>query len=142
MGLPPGRARAFETAGKQGCDCVAWSRKRRTGFASRQGVYESPRPSSYAPTCVQSVPKCCYTPGKVAGQRTSTLKDWPPCPPIQRGGGERSRPGVSPFISALTVSCRPATFPGVWPHIWSRCPELWDFLSHRPGAEDEGRGLS
>ena len=22
------------------------------------------------------------------------------------------------------------------------CPELWDFLSHRPGAEDEGRGLS
>ena len=56
--------------------------------------------------------------------------------------GERSRPGVSPFISALTVSCRPATFPGVWPHIWSRCPELWDFLSHRPGAEDEGRGLS
>ena len=70
------------------------------------------------------------------------MRDWPPCPPIQRGGGERSRPGVSPFISALTVSCRPATFPGVWPHIWSRCPELWDFLSHRPGAEDEGRGLS
>ena len=48
MGLPPGRARAFETAGKQGCDCVAWSRKRRTGFISRQGVYECPRPSSYA----------------------------------------------------------------------------------------------
>ena len=23
MPLPPGRARAFETAGKQGCDCVA-----------------------------------------------------------------------------------------------------------------------
>ena len=74
--------------------------------------------------------------------RPNTFRDWPPCPPIQRGGGERSRPGVSPFISALTVSCRPATFPGVWPHIWSRCPELWDFLSHRPGAEDEGRGLS
>uniref|UniRef100_UPI0022E3946B hypothetical protein n=1 Tax=Enterocloster aldenensis TaxID=358742 RepID=UPI0022E3946B len=48
MRLPPGRARAFEAAGKQGCDCVAWSRKRRTGFISRQGVYESPRPSSYA----------------------------------------------------------------------------------------------
>ncbi|MFR5393693.1 MULTISPECIES: hypothetical protein [Lachnospiraceae] len=42
--LPPGRARAFEAAGKQGCDCVAWSRKRRTGFSSRQGVYESPVP--------------------------------------------------------------------------------------------------
>ena len=39
---------AFEAAGKQGCDCVAWSRKRRTGFISRQGVYECPRPSSYA----------------------------------------------------------------------------------------------
>ena len=35
-------------AGKQGCDCVAWSRKRRTSFSSRQGVYESPRPSSCA----------------------------------------------------------------------------------------------
>jgi|GEM_PF-2929326 len=58
------------------------------------------------------------------------------------GGGGRSSPGACLFISALTVSCRPATFPGVWPHIWSRCPELWDFLSHRPGAEDEGRGLS
>ena len=57
MPLPPGRARAFEAAGKQGCACVAWSRKRRSGFISRQGVYESPRPSSYAPTCGQSVPK-------------------------------------------------------------------------------------
>ena len=44
MPLPPERARAFEAAGKQGCDCVAWSRKRRTGFSSRQGVYESPVP--------------------------------------------------------------------------------------------------
>ena len=44
MRLPPGRARAFETAGKQGCDCVTWSRKCRTGFISRQGVYESPVP--------------------------------------------------------------------------------------------------
>ncbi|HED4339291.1 TPA: GTP-binding protein, partial [Campylobacter coli] len=55
MPLPPGRARAFEAARfeaarKQGCACVAWSRKRRSGFISRQGVYESPRPSSYAPT--------------------------------------------------------------------------------------------
>ena len=40
-----------------------------------------------------------------------------PCPPIQRGGGERSRPGVSPFISALTVARCPATFPGVWPQL-------------------------
>ncbi|WP_417402259.1 S-layer homology domain-containing protein [Hominenteromicrobium sp.] len=39
MPLPPERARAFEAAGKQGCDCVAWSRKRRTGFISRQGVW-------------------------------------------------------------------------------------------------------
>ena len=35
-------------AGKQGCDCVSWSRKRRAGFVSRQGVYESPRSSSHA----------------------------------------------------------------------------------------------
>ena len=55
--LPPGRARAFEAAGKQGCACVAQSRKHRSGFNSRLGVYESPRPSSYAPTCGQSVPK-------------------------------------------------------------------------------------
>jgi len=47
MPLPPGRARGFEAAGKQGCDCVAWSRKRKTGFISRQGVYENPHPSSY-----------------------------------------------------------------------------------------------
>lgn len=38
--------------------------------------------------------------------RPNTFRDWPPCPPIQRGGGERSRPGVSPFISALTVSIK------------------------------------
>ena len=42
--VAPGRARAFEAAGKQGCDCVAWSRKHRVGFISRQGVYESPVP--------------------------------------------------------------------------------------------------
>ena len=44
MRLPTGMTRAFEAAGKQGCDCVAWSRKRRTSFSSRQGVYESPVP--------------------------------------------------------------------------------------------------
>ena len=76
MPLPPGRARAFEAARfeaarKQGCACVAWSRKRRSGFISRQGVYESPRPSSYAPTCGQSVPKCGHIPGKIAGQRAT-----------------------------------------------------------------------
>ena len=71
MPLPPGRARAFEAAGKQGCACVAWSRKRRSGLISRQGVYESPSSSSYTPTCGQSVPKCDHTPGKVAGQRAT-----------------------------------------------------------------------
>ena len=39
-------AKAFETVGKQGCACVAWSRKRRSVFISRQGVYESPDPHS------------------------------------------------------------------------------------------------
>ena len=33
-------------------------------------------------------------------ERPSTLRDWPPCPPIQRDSGRRSRPGVNPFISA------------------------------------------
>ena len=42
-----GEGKGIFTAGKQGCDCVAWSRKRRTGFISRQGD-ECPRPSSYA----------------------------------------------------------------------------------------------
>ena len=49
--------------------------------------------------------------------RPSTLRDWPPCSPIQRDGGRRSRPGVNPFISALTVPRCPATFPGVWPQL-------------------------
>ena len=31
--------------------------------------------------------------------------------------GRRSRPGVTPFISALTVARCPATFPGVWPQL-------------------------
>ncbi len=39
-----GEGKGIFTAGKQGCDCVARSRKRRTGFISRQGVYESPVP--------------------------------------------------------------------------------------------------
>ena len=50
-------------------------------------------------------------------ERPSTLRDWPPCPPIQWDGGRRSRPGVTPFISALTVARCPATFPGVWPQL-------------------------
>ena len=50
-------------------------------------------------------------------KRPSTLRDWPPCPPIQWDGGRRSRPGVNPFISALTVARCPATFPGVWPQL-------------------------
>ena len=54
---------------------------------------------------------------KIERERPSTLRDWPPCPPIQRGGGRRSRPGVTPFISALTVARCPATFPGVWPQL-------------------------
>ncbi|MFR7849039.1 MAG: gluconolactonase [Coprococcus phoceensis] len=44
MRLPLGRANTFEAAGKQGCDCVAWSRKRRTGFISRQGYMKAPVP--------------------------------------------------------------------------------------------------
>ena len=49
--------------------------------------------------------------------------------------GRRSRPGVSPFISALTVARCPATFPGVW-------PQLRDTLSTSRSVGDEGRGLS
>ena len=45
------------------------------------------------------------------------MRGWSPCPPIQRNGGRRSRSGVSPFISALTVACCPAIFPGVWPQL-------------------------
>jgi len=50
-------------------------------------------------------------------ERPSTLRDWPPCPPIQRDGGRRSRPGVNPFISVLTVARCPAAFPRVWPQL-------------------------
>ena len=34
----------------------------------------------------------------------STVWDCPPCLPIQRDGGQRSRPGTNPFISVLTVA--------------------------------------
>ncbi|MCS3155766.1 hypothetical protein NXX77_26330 [Phocaeicola dorei] len=34
----------------------------------------------------------------------------------------------------MTVACCPATFPGVWPHFGTLCPQV--------GAKDEGRGLS
>ena len=50
-------------------------------------------------------------------ERPSTLRDWSPCSPIQRDGGRRSRPGVNPFISALTAPRCPVTFPGVWPQL-------------------------
>ena len=45
------------------------------------------------------------------------MRDWPPCSPIQRDGGWRSRPGANPFISVLTVARCPAIFPGVWPQL-------------------------
>ena len=45
------------------------------------------------------------------------MRDWLPCPPIQRDGGRRSRAGVNPFVSALTVARCPATFPGVWSQL-------------------------
>ena len=53
MLLPP-EVRAFEAAGKQGCDCVLWSHKRKSGFIN---AYESLRPTSYAPTYELSVLK-------------------------------------------------------------------------------------
>ena len=62
------------------------------------------------------------------------MRDWPPCLLVQRDSGRWSRPGVSPFISALTVARCPAAFPGV-------CPQVRDILSRSP-AQDEGRGLS
>ena len=39
-------------------------------FSTADRAYmNAPRPSSYAPTCGQSVPKCGHIPGKIAGQR-------------------------------------------------------------------------
>lgn len=43
MPLPPGRTRRFEATEKQDCVCVAWSRKRRAGFISRQGIMKAHR---------------------------------------------------------------------------------------------------
>ena len=62
---------------------------------------------------------------KLERVRPSTLRDWPPCPPIQRDSGRRSRPGVNPFISALTVARCPATFPGVWPQLRDTLSTSW-----------------
>lgn len=67
-------------------------------------------------------------------ERPSIFGDWPPCPPIQHDGGRRSRPGVNPFISVLTVARCPAIFPGMWPHFGTLCPQV--------EAWGEGRGLS
>ena len=53
------------------------------------------------------------------------MRDWPPCPPIQWDGGWRSRPGVNPFISALTVTRCPVTFPGVWPQLRDTLSTSW-----------------
>ena len=53
------------------------------------------------------------------------MRDWPPCLPVQRDGGRRSRPGIKPFISALTVARCPATFPGVWPQLRDTLSTSW-----------------
>ena len=65
--------------------------------------------------------------------RPSTLRDWPPCLLVQRDSGRRSRPGVSPFISALTVARCPATFPGVWPQLRDILSTSWS-MGRRTGA--------
>jgi len=65
MRLPPERARAFEAAEKQDCDCVAWSRKRKVGFISRQDVYENSRPSSHAGLRDKMSRTCGHTPAKI-----------------------------------------------------------------------------
>ena len=65
-----------------------------------------------------------FTSGKIDSLPTSTVWDCPPCLPFQRDGGRQSRPGASPFISALTVACCPAIFPGVWPNFGTFCPQV------------------
>jgi len=45
MPLAPWRARAFEAAGKRAGICGMGSRKGQSDFSSRQGVYETSRPS-------------------------------------------------------------------------------------------------
>ena len=57
-------------------------------------------------------------------ERPSTLRDWPPCPPIQRGGGRRSRPGANPFISVLTVAHCPAIFRECGHYFGTLCPQV------------------
>ena len=80
-------------------------------FADRQSRRESPKMASRPFQFLEkNAPKS-------ERERPSTLRDWPPCPPIQRDGGWRSRPGVNPFISALTVARCLADFPGVWPQL-------------------------
>ena len=80
-------------------------------FADRQSRRESPKMASRPFQFLEkNAPKS-------ERERPSTLRDWPPCPPIQRDGGWRSRPGVNPFISALTVTRCLADFPGVWPQL-------------------------
>ena len=109
MRLPPGRARAFEAAGKQGYDCVSWSRKRRAGFISRQGVYESPRSSSYAGLRDKMSRTCGHTHEKAEGffsqnwnGREAILRAFPPWLPISKGGRDCQRRRIyAPFI--LTV---------------------------------------
>ena len=99
-----------------------------SGFADGQSRRESPKMASRP---FQFWEKKC---SKIKKRAVKHFEDWPPCSPIQRNGGRRSRPGANPFISALTVACCPATFPGVWPHFGTLCPQV--------GAKDEGRGLS
>ena len=53
------------------------------------------------------------------------MRDWSPCPLSQRNSGRRARPGVTPFISALTVARCPATFPGVWPQLRDTLSTSW-----------------
>ena len=62
----------FAPAGKQ-AEFLRMGMSKKIGpvFRERRQVYESPRPSSFAPTCGQSVPKCGHTPGKVAGQQAT-----------------------------------------------------------------------
>ena len=90
-------------------------------FADRQSRRESPKMASRPFQFLEkNAPKS-------ERERPSTLRDWPPCPPIQRDGGWWSRPGVNPFISALTVARCLADFPGVW-------PQLRDILNCSPSS--------
>ena len=75
-----------------------------------------------------------YNAPKLKKFRPITFMEYPPCLPVQRDGGRRSRPGIKPFISALTVARCPATFPGVW-------PQLRDILSTSRSV-GRGTGLS